>query len=180
MRIPHLNDIWNQLLRQLPVGIKSLVLTVRVTHPGARVNLINSHRLCKHILHLCARRHPFGIAPLKMVNIRHHRCRARPELTEIRERIRLVKTLSLFRLDQILILCALFHSRNEKLVDPHRLRLKAFHLVPGLLPVIKRTHNPDFFCVRRPQVKACALSAILLRQMCPKFTVDVVVCCLAE
>ena len=101
--VPHFFYIWDQIGYEIPVTVKSFIIPARMTFPGARMNLVDCHRLCIHILFFFTILHPLAVCPFKMFNIRNRRCCSRPEFCIICIRICLIKTLAIFCLDQILI-----------------------------------------------------------------------------
>ena len=182
MGISHVFHIRNQGLCQIPIRIKSIILTPRMPHPGTRMYLINCHRLLIYFLFgkFFSGIHPFRIGPEKIGNIRDNGSGLRTQLCIVCIRICFVQLSSILRDNQELIHAAQLDTRYEQFVYPHRLRCHTLHLVRGLIPSIKFPNHIYTICMWCPDIKAYTLFSFNCHFVSTHFAINIIMCCLSK
>ena len=112
MGIPHLLHIIRNRMSKFTIGIKSLILCARMTHPGAHMYLIDRQRIL-FLIPLFALFQPLLVRPLQIRNIGHTRSCPRTKFCIIGERIRFKNPLSFLCLNTKLIQISLLRSRHK-------------------------------------------------------------------
>ena len=85
----HFFQIFHNGIRELPIGIKALILSSRMTHPGTDMAFIDGHRFSIDVFSSpCI--HPLFICPAHMRQICDNRCRTRSFFCKIGKRVRLI------------------------------------------------------------------------------------------
>ena len=142
--------VWNQLVRQLVVGIERAEVLLAVGQelsprcmaaPRAGVQLVNLHRA---VVIFVAGAHPALIVPVIAVQIVHARCRARAQLAAKCERIRTVRHPAVARGDAVLIHLSL--ADVPRVQEPHAVRT-ARHI--PVAPVVELAADRDARRIRR-------------------------------
>ena len=163
MGIPHLLHIICNRMSKFTIGIKSLILCARMTHPGAHMYLIDRQRILL-LIPLFPLLQPLLVRPLQIRNIGHSGSRTRTPLRIICKRIRLIKKLAFLRLNTELIELSFFRFRYKLHINTER--LLTLHSVSFQIPVIKFPDYRHILRIRRPYREINALRFVVHYFMC--------------
>ena len=177
MGIPHLLHIIRNRMSKFTIGIKSLILCARMTHPGAHMYLIDRQRILL-LIPLFPLLQPLLVRPLQIRNIGHSGSRTRTPLRIICKRIRLKNPFSCLCLDTEFIQIPFLRSRHKTSVDPKR--LLTMHLIRPKIPCVKFTYNGHSRCMRRPYCKIDTFLLLLHGLVCSHLAEDLIVRALSE
>ena len=177
MGIPHLLHIICNRMSKFTIGIKSLILCARMTHPGAHMYLIDRQRILL-LIPLFPLLQPLLVRPLQIRNIGHSGSRTRTPLRIICKRIRLKNPFSCLCLDTEFIQIPFLRSRHKTSVDPKR--LLTMHLIRPKIPCVKFTYNGHSRCMRRPYCKIDTFLLLLHGLVRSHLAEDLIVRALSE
>ena len=174
MGVAHLGDVRDELVCQLRVVVRDIVL---FGLPAARVHLVDIHRAVDHVrLFLCGL--PGGVVPCKAGQIVDLAAVGRPGLGVEGVGIGLVDKVACTGGYAIFINIVFLHAGNEQF--PHGI---AIHLVHGMaagLPAVEVAHNADGCGVRCPYTEHNAGLPDPCFQMCAEVAVSLAVVALLE
>ena len=177
MGVSHIVTVPCKLPCRLRVIHKAIHFRIIGLFPGAKVTLVNRHRLCE--CRLCGTfRHPFLICPAEVINICCFRCRARAELCRKAVRICLIEDISLLGGDCIFVDLVKPHALNKALIDPAVLQRK--HIVCRRIPVIPVTNQRNSLGMRCPYRKVHSLFSIQYSRMGTHLLINLIISALSK
>ena len=154
MGIAHFHYIRNQLVRNFPViGIFFVILwckeaaQIQFVYTDGRIFLLEGLSLFDKLF----------IFPLKVPQIRYHRCRFRAELRRIAVRVGFQIRQSGFQFDFVFVVIPRLYARDK---DFKNTAGKLSHLVHSAVPMIEITHSAHTQGIRCPHGKIHAVLSV--------------------
>ncbi len=178
MGISHFLNILRQPYRQFPIGVKAVIFSAGMTHPGTGMYLVNSHGLCVHVFTCRAFFHPFAVCPLKSIDIRHCGGIARPQFRIICKRVCFVKFSAIRSFNIKFIQISHFHPWDKQLVNSHG--LQTGHFIRLFLPLVKISYHGNFCRIRRPYRKVHTFFPFICNGVRTQLFINIIMCCLSK